>query len=35
MCDGSVRFIKNSIGLPTWQALSAPHDGEAVDTSFY
>ena len=29
-CDGSVRFIKNSISLPTWRALSSSQGGEII-----
>jgi hypothetical protein len=28
MCDGSVRFITNSINAATWQALSTTQGGE-------
>jgi prepilin-type N-terminal cleavage/methylation domain-containing protein/prepilin-type processing-associated H-X9-DG protein len=28
--DGSVKFIKNSVSLPTWRALSTPNGGEVV-----
>ena len=31
MCDGSVRFVSNNIGIDTWQALSTTHGGEVVD----
>ncbi len=34
-CDGSVRYIKNSIGLPTYWALSTIHNGEVVSQSDY
>src|SRR5262249_40418074 len=30
LCDGSVRFIKNSIGIPTWWALGTRGMGEVV-----
>jgi prepilin-type N-terminal cleavage/methylation domain-containing protein/prepilin-type processing-associated H-X9-DG protein len=33
MCDGSVRFIPNSISFPVWQALGTSKGGEAVDLS--
>ena len=34
-CDGSVKFIKNSIGLPTYWALATIHNGEVVSQSDY
>jgi prepilin-type N-terminal cleavage/methylation domain-containing protein/prepilin-type processing-associated H-X9-DG protein len=30
LCDGSVRFIQESIGIVTWQRLSVPDDGNPV-----
>ncbi|HZZ82565.1 MAG TPA: DUF1559 domain-containing protein [Gemmataceae bacterium] len=30
MCDGSVRFIQNSIGIQTWRALATRNGGEVV-----
>jgi prepilin-type N-terminal cleavage/methylation domain-containing protein/prepilin-type processing-associated H-X9-DG protein len=30
LCDGSVRFISNSIDWPTWQALGTSRGGEVV-----
>jgi prepilin-type N-terminal cleavage/methylation domain-containing protein/prepilin-type processing-associated H-X9-DG protein len=30
-CDGSVRFISESVALDTWQHLGRPDDGEVVD----
>jgi prepilin-type processing-associated H-X9-DG protein len=33
--DGSVKFIKNSISLPTWWALGTMSGGEAIDASTY
>jgi len=30
LCDGSVRFVKNSINLSTWQALASIGGGEVV-----
>ncbi len=35
MGDGSVRFIKNSIGLPTWRALGTIKGGEVISSSDY
>jgi prepilin-type N-terminal cleavage/methylation domain-containing protein/prepilin-type processing-associated H-X9-DG protein len=33
--DGSVRFIKNSISITTWQALSTSKGGEVIDASSF
>ncbi|AMV39046.1 DUF1559 domain-containing protein [Planctomyces sp. SH-PL62] len=30
MCDGSVKFVKDSISLPTWSAISSTQGGEIV-----
>ncbi|HVK07909.1 MAG TPA: DUF1559 domain-containing protein [Gemmataceae bacterium] len=30
-CDGSVRFVRNSIALPVWQAMATRAAGEVVD----
>jgi prepilin-type N-terminal cleavage/methylation domain-containing protein/prepilin-type processing-associated H-X9-DG protein len=30
MCDGSVRFISNTIPLPTWRAMGSTNGGEVV-----
>jgi prepilin-type N-terminal cleavage/methylation domain-containing protein/prepilin-type processing-associated H-X9-DG protein len=35
MCDCSVRFIKNSIDLKTWRALSSEAGGEVVSSDAY
>ncbi len=35
MADGSVRFIKNSISLPTWWALGSRDGGEVVSSDAY
>jgi prepilin-type N-terminal cleavage/methylation domain-containing protein/prepilin-type processing-associated H-X9-DG protein len=34
-CDGSVKFIKNSINMNTYQALSTRAIGEVIDASAY
>jgi prepilin-type N-terminal cleavage/methylation domain-containing protein/prepilin-type processing-associated H-X9-DG protein len=34
-CDGSVRFIKNSINLKTWRALSSEAGGEVLSSDSY
>jgi prepilin-type N-terminal cleavage/methylation domain-containing protein/prepilin-type processing-associated H-X9-DG protein len=33
--DGSVKFIKNSIGLPTWRALGTRAGGEIISADSY
>ncbi len=35
MSDGSVRFIREGIQFPVWQALSTRRGGEVIDTSGY
>ena len=35
MCDGSVRFVKNSINLYTWKSLSSTHGGEIISSDSY
>jgi prepilin-type N-terminal cleavage/methylation domain-containing protein/prepilin-type processing-associated H-X9-DG protein len=32
LCDGSIRFVSNSIDLPTWQALGSMNGGEVIGT---
>ena len=32
MCDGSVRFVSETIDLPTWRALGSRAGHEAVET---
>ena len=32
MCDGSVRFFKNTISFPTWQAASTTQGGEIISS---
>jgi prepilin-type N-terminal cleavage/methylation domain-containing protein/prepilin-type processing-associated H-X9-DG protein len=35
MCDGSVRWIKNAISLPTWRALSTISGGEIISADSF
>ncbi len=35
MCDGSVRFIKNSVSFPTYQSLSTRGQGEMTSSDSY
>jgi prepilin-type processing-associated H-X9-DG protein len=35
MCDGSVRFIKNSIDRSTWRAIGSMNGGEVVSADSY
>jgi hypothetical protein len=35
MCDGSVRFIKNSVSIPIFQALSSARGGEVISADAY
>jgi prepilin-type N-terminal cleavage/methylation domain-containing protein/prepilin-type processing-associated H-X9-DG protein len=35
MCDGSVKFIKNSINLSTWSALSTTKGGEVISADAF
>ncbi len=34
-CDGSVRFIKSTISLPTWWALGTKENGETISSDQY
>ncbi len=34
-CDGSVRFVKNSINLNTWRALGSKGGGEVISADSY
>jgi prepilin-type N-terminal cleavage/methylation domain-containing protein/prepilin-type processing-associated H-X9-DG protein len=35
MCDGSVKFMKNSVSLNTWRALSTTKGGELISADAY
>jgi hypothetical protein len=35
MGDGSVRFVKNGVALPTWRALGTRSGGEVVSSDAY
>jgi prepilin-type N-terminal cleavage/methylation domain-containing protein/prepilin-type processing-associated H-X9-DG protein len=35
LCDGSVRYVKASIDLPTWRALGSRNGGEVISASSY
>ncbi len=35
MCDGSVRFVKNSINQLTWWAIATKASGEVIDASSF
>jgi prepilin-type processing-associated H-X9-DG protein len=35
LCDGSVRFFKNSISLSVWRALSTTSGGEVISSDSY
>ena len=35
MADGSVRFIKDSINIPTWWALGTKDGGEVLSSDSY
>ncbi|WP_165249431.1 DUF1559 domain-containing protein [Paludisphaera soli] len=35
LCDGSVRFFKDSISIPTWMALSTSNNGEVISSDSY
>ncbi|MDA1039990.1 MAG: DUF1559 domain-containing protein [Planctomycetota bacterium] len=34
LCDGAVRFVNNSVTLPTWQQLGNMNDGEPISEDF-
>jgi prepilin-type N-terminal cleavage/methylation domain-containing protein/prepilin-type processing-associated H-X9-DG protein len=35
LCDGSVRFVKETISLPTWRALGSRNGGEVISSDSY
>ena len=35
MCDGSVRFVKNSVNISIFQALSSSKGGEVISSDAY
>ena len=35
MCDGSVKFVKNTVGLPTWWGLGTRASGEVISADQY
>jgi prepilin-type processing-associated H-X9-DG protein len=35
MCDGSVKFFKNTINIATWQAVSTTQGGEVISSDSY
>jgi prepilin-type N-terminal cleavage/methylation domain-containing protein len=35
MSDGSVRFVKNTVNVPTWRALSTTQGGEVISSDAY
>jgi prepilin-type N-terminal cleavage/methylation domain-containing protein/prepilin-type processing-associated H-X9-DG protein len=35
MCDGSVRFVKNTVNLPAWWALGSRNGGEVISADSY
>lgn len=34
LCDGSVRFARDSVALPTWRAVGSRDGGEVVANDF-
>ena len=35
LCDGSVRFVKDTIDRPTWRALGSMKGGEVISADSY
>jgi prepilin-type processing-associated H-X9-DG protein len=35
MCDGSVRFVKDTINRPMWRALGSMNGGEVLSSDQY
>jgi hypothetical protein len=35
LLDGSVRFIKTSVGIQTWYALATKSNGEVISSDSY
>ncbi|MDG3007888.1 DUF1559 domain-containing protein [Paludisphaera mucosa] len=35
LCDGSVRYFKDSVNIPTWMALSTSNGGEVISSDAY
>ena len=35
MCDGSVKFVKDSVSLPAWWALGTMNNGEVLSSDSY
>ena len=35
MCDGSVRFVKNTVSMPTWLGLNTINGGEVISSDSY
>jgi prepilin-type N-terminal cleavage/methylation domain-containing protein/prepilin-type processing-associated H-X9-DG protein len=35
LCDGSVRFVKDTVSLPTWRALGSRNGGEVISSDSY
>ena len=35
LCDGSVRFMKNSINIGTWMPLGSRNGGEVISADSY
>jgi prepilin-type N-terminal cleavage/methylation domain-containing protein/prepilin-type processing-associated H-X9-DG protein len=35
LCDGSVRFVKETVNLPTWRAIGTRNGGEVISSDSY